>query len=89
MLANGTKLKALINYESWGGVFRISPGDTIIVLGLTAGGDAYILKNIRSGISTNWSSNAIKDYFEVIKKNLEPPKDDIEWMDRVQSNFKE
>jgi hypothetical protein len=76
----GDKLKAISSYEQ-----LISKGDIVEII------DAQInnfitFRNRSNGVTSHWNWGAVMSYFVLLDRT--PPKNDVEWLDRVQENFK-
>jgi hypothetical protein len=80
---SGDKLKAKYDYNN-----IISEGDIVEILLISVGSHIKFW-NITKGLESHWSWGAIERYFDPLNiKNKTPIKNDIEWLDRVQENFK-
>jgi len=82
----GEKVTAVGNYEQYGGGYTHRKGDTIIIVGIRNESNNYFIRNTNNGNEVNWGFYG-EDYFSKLKK--EPVKTELEWLDRVQDNFKE
>lgn len=80
----GQILIAKVNYHSDRPLFI--PGDKIEVVTMDERLHNYTLRNKRNGLTFQWQMGYWPQYLDATK--LEPPKNDIEWLDRVKENFK-
>lgn len=77
----GDKLIAINTYNT-----LLTEGDIVEITGMDYGN--YItFYNRHNGQGSHWNWGAVGQYFRLLQKSS-PPKNDIEWLDRVKENFK-
>lgn len=79
----GDKIKALTDYNN--GDYHHSKNDIIEVLDISQHSGTWLLRNTVNGLTVHWGFHGA-NYYSLIQRI--PPKNDIEWLDRVKENFK-